>query len=157
MQNNILIWTVAGLVVVGSGLFFWYNGTKVPVSEVTAETGQAGSTVAEEVEPGYGEDDFDVVISFTNEGFEPSEITVKKGDTVRFVNTSDREVWPASAIHPTHSIYPGKSDSDCLGSSFDACRGLVPGEFWEYTFDYAGSWRYHDHLSASKTGVVVVE
>lgn len=96
------------------------------------------------------------VITFTDAGFVPSSVTVKKGQTVRWMNNSGAEVWPASAVHPTHSIYPQKSASDCLGSSFDACKGLKKGEAWDFTFNYVGAWRFHDHLHASKTGVVNV-
>lgn len=97
-----------------------------------------------------------VTISYTNAGFGPSTVTIKKGQTVRFKNDSTTEVWPASAVHPTHSVYPQKSASDCLGSSFDACRGLKAGEFWDFTFNEVGEWAFHDHLHASKFGKVVV-
>lgn len=98
-----------------------------------------------------------IVISFTDTGFVPKEVTVKRGDIVRFTNESATlESWPASAVHPTHSIYPEKTEGDCLGSAFDACRGLKPGESWDFRFTRAGEWRFHDHIHASKTGVVFV-
>ena len=96
------------------------------------------------------------VITFTDAGFEPSTVAIKKGQTVRWMNNSSTNTWPASAVHPTHSIYPQKSASDCLGSSFDACRGLAKGETWDFTFNDVGTWKFHDHLHASKTGSVTV-
>lgn len=102
-------------------------------------------------------DSYDVFIKITDAGFQPNEITIREGERVRFVNDSTRDRWPASAVHPTHSLYPGKSTSDCLGSAFDSCRGLRNGEAFSFTFYYAGEWRYHDHLDASKTGVIIVE
>jgi plastocyanin len=103
-------------------------------------------------------DYYDALISYTEEGYSPSSVTIKKGQSVRWTNdaTSDVETWPASAVHPTHSIYPVSSDSDCLGSSFDACRGLKQGGVWQFTFNEVGEWRFHDHLHPSKTGVVIV-
>lgn len=99
---------------------------------------------------------YDVLVSFDGERFQPDELTVPKGTRVRFLNESDVDVWPASAVHPTHSIYPEHDASNCLGSSFDACRRLTRGEYFDFTFGYAGEWRYHDHVKAYKTGVIVV-
>lgn len=99
---------------------------------------------------------FDMLVTFNGEVFEPKELSVKKGTRVRFLNVSDVEVWPASAVHPTHSIYPEKDSENCLGSSFDSCRGLKKDEFFDFTFNYTGEWRYHDHIKAFKTGSVTV-
>ncbi len=117
---------------------------------------EGDGNVSIEVEP-VGDNPFEALVSYTESGFSPASVTIKRGQTVRFVNNAGRETWPASAFHPTHGVYPEKSGSDCLGSSFDACRGLKPGEFWEFTFNTVGSWKYHDHLSASKTGTIVVQ
>lgn len=102
------------------------------------------------------DDPYDQLITFDGETFVPEDITIKKGARVRFLNASDDEVWPASAVHPTHSIYPEKRAEDCLGSAFDACRGLKKGEFFAYTFNYTGEWRFHDHIRAYHTGSVTV-
>ncbi|MBI2446920.1 MAG: hypothetical protein HYV51_03890 [Parcubacteria group bacterium] len=80
--------------------------------------------------------------------FIPKEIKIKKGDTVTWINNSlESPVWPASAFHPTHNVYPG----------FDALKSLGNGESYSFKFDIVGSWKYHDHLNPSVTGVVVVE
>ncbi len=101
-------------------------------------------------------DAFDVTITYSNDGFAPEEVTIKKGQRVRFINNSTQNVWPASGVHPTHTLYPEKEPTDCLGSSFDACRELKPGEFFDFTFNYVGEWRYHDHIHAYDTGVITV-
>ena len=79
--------------------------------------------------------------------FDPSTINVGRDDKVTWQNESSRNIWPASAFHPTHEIYP----------EFDAKRGIKPGESYSFVFDRFGSWRYHDHLNASKTGQVIVD
>jgi plastocyanin len=107
-------------------------------------------------EASTSQDAYDTLVRFDGEVFEPNELTIKTGTRVRFLNESEVEVWPASAIHPTHSIYPEKSASDCLGSSFDSCRPILRGEFFAFTFNAPGEWRYHDHVRAYKTGVVTV-
>ncbi|MDO8676101.1 MAG: DUF5667 domain-containing protein [Candidatus Azambacteria bacterium] len=86
-------------------------------------------------------------IEHADNRFIPSEIKIKKGDTVTWVNKSGILTWPASAMHPTHRVYPG----------FDALKGFGKEESYSFVFDRVGSWRYHDHLSPSSTGVVVVE
>lgn len=78
--------------------------------------------------------------------FSPPSVKVKKGAKVTWTNRSQNPVWPASAPHPTHQLYPG----------FDALRGLGFGEEYSFTFDRVGSWKYHDHLNPSKTGTVEV-
>ncbi len=96
------------------------------------------------------------VVTYTNDGFSPESVTIKKGEVVRFVNESSRPFWPASDPHPIHTLYPEKAASDCLGSTFDACKPIPSGESWEFTFNKIGEWSYHNHLSAGDIGFVVV-
>lgn len=96
-----------------------------------------------------------VTVEMTSSGFSPKEVTVKKGGTITFVNQDSIEHWPASAMHPTHTVYP--TNGGCIGSTFDACNGVLPGESWSFTFDSVGSWSYHDHLNPGMTGKVIVE
>ena len=98
-----------------------------------------------------------VLVDYTDEGFSPAELTVKKGETVRFVNNSSGRMWVASAIHPTHSVYPEKGEDDCLGSAFDQCDAGTAGSFWEFTFNVVGEHAYHNHVKASDRGKVIVE
>jgi len=81
-----------------------------------------------------------------NGSFTPSEVKIKKGGKVTWTNKSSRQVWPASAMHPTHLIYP----------EFDARKGIGPGENYSFKFEEAGSWKYHDHLNPSSFGTVNV-
>lgn len=102
-------------------------------------------------------DPFDVEIIYTDKGFATTSVTVKQGTRIRFLNTSSAKEWPASGIHPTHTLYPEKESTDCLGSSFDSCGELAPGEFFDFTFYYAGTWPFHDHLHGYDTGEIVVQ
>lgn len=87
-----------------------------------------------------------LTVEYKNNKFIPSELKIKKGDTITWVNRDSRAVWPASGPHPTHSGYP----------SFDALRGLNTNETYSFTFDKVGLWKYHDHLNPSATGAVAV-
>jgi len=87
-----------------------------------------------------------VEIKMTAEGFDPARITIKKGDTVTFVNQDTRLRWPASGPHPTHTNYP----------AFDPKQGVAVGGSWSFTFDQAGNWPFHDHLYPTIFGAVTV-
>ena len=95
------------------------------------------------------------VITYTNTGYSPSTLTVQVGTTVTFKNESSMAMWTASASHPTHKVYP--TTGGCLGSTFDACRGIQPGDSWSFKFDIAGNWKYHDHLKPSFFGTIIVK
>ncbi len=85
-------------------------------------------------------------IKMTAAGFEPANVTIKKGDTVVFLNNDSKPHWPASAPHPTHTALPG----------FDSLKAVAAGASYSYTFTQTGSWGYHDHLNASQFGKVTV-
>lgn len=85
-------------------------------------------------------------IDMTANGFSPSEISIKVGDTVNFVNTDTEVHWPASAMHPTHLLLPG----------FEALGGVMAGSTYAYTFIKTGTWGFHDHLHVAFQGKVIV-
>jgi plastocyanin len=93
--------------------------------------------------------------------FSPRTLTIRAGDTVRFINQGTENHWPASNQHPTHKIYPGSDIKKCGSPEenriFDACGPLGPGESYSFTFTQRGNWHYHDHLRASLGGTIVVE
>ncbi len=149
-------WVLLLLLVAGAvaGLVYQYISTRsVDQYEQNTEAPGLGVVGSADVDT----DSFDVMIRYTDKGFEPESVTIKKGERIRFLNDSKESVWPASALHPTHTLYPEKNESDCLGSSFDSCAVLNPGQFFDYTFNYAGEWRYHDHLHGYQTGLIIVQ
>jgi len=120
------------------------------------EDGTITTEMAAKAEVMNGDPIFHALVEYTDTGFSPATVSVKKGETVRFVNQSSNGLWVGGNNHPTHTQYPEKSASDCLGTSFDTCRVLQPGEFWEFTFNEAGSWGYHNHRRARDGGTVNV-
>jgi len=146
MNKTTLI--VVAIVVVALGAWYLMSQSQTPavdeVEEVIEEAADTGN-----------------VIAFTSTGFSPSPLSVKVGETVKFVNNSSVEFWPASAMHPTHKVYPNsgieKCDTDERESIFDACEGIAPGGSYEFTFNEVGEWGYHDHLDVQFFGKVVVE
>lgn len=87
-----------------------------------------------------------IEITMTANGYTPSSITVKKGTTVHFVNADTKSRWPASAPHPTHTIY----------SEFDPKAAVGVGKTWSFKFDKVGEWKFHDHLTPTMFGSVTV-
>jgi len=94
-------------------------------------------------------------IEISSAGFSPRQSSMNLGDTLVFVNKDVAQHWPASDIHPTHNVYPEKGG--CLGSKFDACKGLNEGQKYEFTFLHSGNWCFHDHLNPGLTGCVDVQ
>ena len=88
----------------------------------------------------------DVIIRYKEGEFVPKRVDIELGQIVAFVNDSEKRIWPASNIHPTHEIYP----------AFDPETPIDPGGVWLFTFDQAGFWRYHNHVSPSDSALVVV-
>ena len=95
------------------------------------------------------------VITYTDIGYSPSSLQINVGDTVVFKNGSSQSMWPASAMHPAHKDYP--TIGGCLGSTFDACKGVQMGDSWSFKFDIAGNWKYHDHLNPKYFGAIIVQ
>lgn len=138
----ICIVAVAGLVA-----YYFYTPEaleRVPATNQTYETLQTGTPLGGGV---LGGDVKSVVtIRRTDEGYEPKEVTVTVGDTVSFVNESSEFHWPASDVHPTHTIY----------ADFDPRDPIAPGATWSFVFTEIGEWVFHDHLRANLKGVVTV-
>lgn len=97
-------------------------------------------------------------VVYNGSDFTPKDVVVKKGGTITFVNQSDKKMWVASAMHPTHDAYDGTArEAHCPNVSniaFDQCMG-EEGDY-SFMFDKAGNWNYHDHLMLGATGRVMV-
>jgi plastocyanin len=85
-------------------------------------------------------------ITHTGSGYSPANITIKTGDTVNFVNSSNDYIWPASDNHPSHTKY----------AAFDPKAPVAAGQSWSFTFTQSGAWGYHDHIRPSENGTITV-
>ncbi len=146
MNKKILLLVI--IIILAIGIYFLLSSSKnkISVSDSSVDRSTTEKTV---------------VVSMNENGFSPPSINIKQGETVVFKNNGIRDHWPASAIHPTHSVYSGTSLSehcpDTTNIAFDACKGILPGNSWSFTFTKKGSWRYHDHLNPTFTGTINVE
>ncbi len=131
MKTKTTILFVIAVLILGGGFAAWYflGQGKTDTPQTQDELGEAA-----------------VTITRTQDGYEPKDIVITKGDIVSFVNESEEYHWPASDLHPTHGVYP----------EFDPLRPIAPGEEWKFKFDKVGVWKYHDHIRANKTGTITV-
>ncbi len=101
------------------------------------------------------------VVTYTDAGYTPNIITIKKGETITWKNESGALMWTASAMHPLHRVYPGTDISACgtqtLLPMFDACAGVASGQSWSFLFNNVGTWKYHNHLDSKYFGTVIVQ
>lgn len=87
-----------------------------------------------------------IVVTLSKDGYSPETLSVKVGDTVTFRSVDGELFWPASNLHPSHTIYP----------EFDPQEPIQPDSVWSFTFTKPGEWKYHDHLAPYFTGVITV-
>ena len=75
--------------------------------------------------------------------FEPSNISISAGDTVKFVNNK---------LAPHNAVFDGNDDLSHPDLAF------APGESWERTFSSAGSYDFYcePHRGAGMVGKVTV-
>jgi len=157
-MNKILIIVLIIIVLVG-GYFAFFNKSNAPVlneNQVTPTTNTTtnnptvnGAPVApgSKMETGTINTAKGVMVNYTNSGFSPKTVTIKKGEVVTFVNQSSGDMWVASNPHPIHTDYPAFDEKVAVGS----------GSSWSFTFDQVGIWGYHNHKSPSNTGTIVVQ
>ena len=156
-MNRNSIGLVIVLIIIAGG---WYFFSKAP-----AETPETEAPVTNQM-PVIGETTTDTIVTsdttvtYTDQGFSPASVTIEQGQTVTWINQSSKDMWVASAMHPTHMAYDGTALADhCtvgVGTSFDACHVSGPTASYSFTFDKAGTWKYHNHVDASKFGTVIV-
>ncbi|MBI3366312.1 hypothetical protein HY041_01620 [Candidatus Roizmanbacteria bacterium] len=147
MSNKILL-ILVGAAVVGIGAYYFMNNQyKQPVMNPTGTpTIMISPTVSQTVVTGTLKAMNETTVTITASGFEPKSVKVKVGTKVVWVNKSGTDVSINSALHPSHLLYPPLN------------LGIVHnGDSVSLVFNMSGSYKYHDHLDASHTGVVVVE
>lgn len=146
MKNTKIIVIIAILILVLAGAWKLLGNRQTPASAPQEQQEVAGS---------------EVVITYTDQGFSPASVNIKKGDTVVWKNESAKDMWPASAMHPTHTVYPGSGIQKCNTAEqpniFDACGPIAPGGSWSFRFLEVGSWKFHNHLFPTAFGTVNVE
>lgn len=131
-MNLKILTIIVALLVVGFGTYYFQNNKEVSDEDIikTKELTKNNLTIV-----------------YTNEGFNPKEIKIKKDETIKFINLSDRKMWVASNDHPAHDIYP----------EFDQKEISLRDAEYSFKFEKTGTWGFHNHLYAGHEGTVIVE
>ncbi len=87
------------------------------------------------------------LVVLNEEGFSPENLTIRKGDVVKFSTIAKNPFWPTSDLHPTHELYP----------EFDPTQPISFDKNWSFKFEKAGIWKFHNHLAPSQRGTIKVE
>lgn len=154
------IFVMAGLLLVGIVLvvvFVVARDTEDTEQATTQEQNNQQSIQDEEPAPPEAPDDTSVntldlipavttTVIMNDDYYEPAYLIMKKGSTIIWKNESSSDKWPASDVHPSHTLYP----------EFDPKEPIPPGESWSFTFDKAGDWDFHDHIQPRITGNVTI-
>ncbi len=90
------------------------------------------------------------VVTFTDSGVNPAQVTVKSGQTVTWTNNSSKTVQVASNPHPTHTANRELSNGQSV-------LDLASGKSASVTLTKTGTWGFHDHLNPSTVGTVIVQ
>ncbi|MDP2648045.1 MAG: hypothetical protein Q8P35_02290 [Candidatus Yanofskybacteria bacterium] len=153
-MNKILILLVIALAVV-AGFFVIRNENANDITEATPTptasmqiTATMPPSVSPTANPTSSPSSGLHTVRLTAQGAMPSQLAIKVGDTVRFVNEDSAPHWPASGPHPTHTTCPG----------FDAKKSLTQGESYSFKFTVAKTCPFHDHLDvgdANKGSIIV--
>lgn len=89
----------------------------------------------------------DYTVKYQSAGFNPQTITVRRGQSVRFLNESSGTMFVAAARSP---------NSNDL-TEFNQGRSVGKGGYYDFTFNIKGVFVYYNQNDRTKTGVIVVE
>lgn len=164
MKTSTWVWIIAVLVVLAGGYWLW-SSNQAPAASSGPEVGVANDYDTNDVTPTpvtptpaqAQNAPMSATVTYTNGGFSPSQVTIKAGGTVTFVDKSTVGMYVASNPHPVHNAYDGTTRSQhCAAGatpSFDQC---VKGTTYSFMFQKVGTWGYHNHVNADDGGVVTV-
>jgi plastocyanin len=136
-KRTVVIVVIVGVLAVGAAVSWML----LQPSNQAAAPQSAGSSNQQQNTTGK-----EVTIVYTDSGFEPKELTAKKGDTLRVVNESAESLEFSSDSHPTHRDNPELN--------MDA---LEPGESGMLALTKSGEWGFHNHVKDEDTGILRVE
>lgn len=142
-RNLVTTGVVIVIVIVVGWWFISSQRSQAPQTEIPITIEQETST--QQSSPSGEVSENEVLI--TSSGFSPKDLTIKKEDSVTWVNSDTATHQVNSAIHPTHQLYP----------PLNTIGLLQQGEKKSLSFPDPGTYKYHDHLNPSFFGSITVE
>ena len=162
-QNNKIIIILVGVIVVLAGYLVFCksspsNKEASPVQEATTTgttatqptgasktTTPAKTTSVPKTTTATMTKDGLYVIYYTNAGFSPATLRIVKGKGVRFINNSDKAMRIFADLK-YDNVYSALNQSKTVG------RGAT----YDFVFNEAGNWAYHNENNQNDRGTVIV-
>lgn len=135
MNNKTVLGIIVVLLLVGGAFFIFFPSGK---GKNTPPTPKAAPTIAPS--PVLR------AVTLGDNGFLPSTIEIKAGETVSWTNRSGENASVNSDPHPTHN----KNTFLNLGE-------FPSGTTVQTVFTKEGTYTYHNHLNPSQKGTVIVK
>jgi len=157
-QNTLAALGVILIILFGAFLLFGSGGPIFNIPDLSIRGGEQAADVSSSVAgsvpsrtlatAAMPHDAEGHVVRYTDQGFIPFVIVVKKGASVRFINESDQALRVTSHFHPTatEQFYP----------EFNASRSIGHGEEFSLSFTQVGAWGYKNLNNEAHLGAVVV-
>lgn len=153
MSRNLIVAVGVVILIAVAGSFFYLQNeqdsespTPSPVSEATPNetaTPTLGASASATPEAMIEEE---ASISATQNGFVPQTITVGSGTKVTWSNNSGVASNVSSDPHPSHTLW-----------SFLNLGTFGNGQSISVVFDTPGTYTFHNHLTPTQRGTVIVE
>lgn len=142
MAKKVIV-AIVVLVVLGGGAYLLMHKKKSPEpGPLTSNTQNSSNNAGESSSANNAA----ATITYSDNGFSPSKITVKAGQTVAIKNTSSHDMQFDSDPHPVHT------------DDTDLNVGVVsPGQTMTFTPTKKGAFGYHNHLNPSDTGTIIIQ
>lgn len=152
-KSSMLLWICLAVgVLIVAGLGAWALSANGPETDSEAATKTTNDATSSQLAEGSDTTATDTPASaeaatlvFTDNGFEPSSITVRKGTVITIKNDSSNSVQFSSDDHPSHRDNPEMNAAT-----------ISAGASTTYTANTVGTFGFHDHIDSSKTGTVTV-
>jgi plastocyanin len=152
MKSGVIVAVIAVLLVAGGAFALTRKSSnKTSPSPTTTTTTQPtqnsnDSTQTPATQQQTANPDNSTTITYGNDSFGPTTLTVKSGTTITIKNNSSRILQFDSNPHPEHTDNPELN----VGT-------ISPGQSKTLTVTKTGTFGYHNHLNPSDTGTLEVQ
>jgi plastocyanin len=157
-NNKIVVILIGVIVLLGGYLIFNKSSTPgtetasvpgatttSPVTTTTTQTKNVPKTTTTKTTTTTMTKDGLYVIYYTSKGFSPATLQITRGKGVRFINNSDK----AMRIFADQKY-------DTVYSSLNESKSVGRGATYDFVFNEAGNWAYHNENNQNDRGTVIV-
>jgi plastocyanin len=145
-MKTVVIVVVAILVIAGGALALTKKSDNKSTTSQPSSSQQSNNNSSNNTNSSSSDQTAAATITYGDNGFSPSTVTVKSGDTILIKNTSSNPLQFDSDPHPAHTDDPELNVGD-----------IAPGSSGTLKATTVGTHGYHNHLNPSDTGTIVVQ